>query len=280
MNRILIVGAGFAGMHAALSAARLRDKQGVSPDTLEITVVAPEPRLVVRPRLYERAPETMVAPLTDVFNAVDVRYEQGRVDVIDYAGNSAVVVGTDGARRSLPYDRLVLAAGSRGFKPDIPGLAQYGFSVDQIEDAIVLDRHLSALANRPSSAARDTVVVAGGGFTGIEVATEMPSRLRTILGPTANVRVIIVDRNEVIAPAMGSDPRPLIQKALREAGVETKLGVGVSALGESGVTLSDGQSIESATVIWAGGFRASPLTAQVPAERDRSGRLVVDRNLC
>ena len=182
-------------------------------------------------------------------------------------------------RRSLRYDRLVLAAGSQGFKPDIPGLAKYGFTVDQLDDAIALDHHLHALANRPSSAARDTAVVCGGGFTGIEVATEMPSRLRAILGPKANVRVIIVDRNEAIAPAMGPNPRPLIEKALREAGVETRLGVGVSALTESGVTLSDGQSIESATVIWAGGFRASPLTAQVPAERDRSGRLVVDRNL-
>jgi NADH dehydrogenase len=78
---------------------------------------------------------------------------------------------------------------------------------------------------------------------------------------------------------MGPAPRPLIEKALREAGVETRLGVDVSALNESGVTLSDGQSIESATVIWTAGFRASPLTAQIPAERDRSGRLVVDRNL-
>ena len=85
MKRILIVGAGFAGMHAALSSARLRDTQGVSPDMLEISVAAPEPRLVIRPRLYERAPETMVAPLAEVFDAVDVRYEQGRVDVIDSA---------------------------------------------------------------------------------------------------------------------------------------------------------------------------------------------------
>src|SRR5262245_60996981 len=63
MKRILIVGAGFASMYAALNAARLRDEQRVSPDTLEIVVVAPEPQLVIRPRLYERAPETMVAPL-------------------------------------------------------------------------------------------------------------------------------------------------------------------------------------------------------------------------
>jgi len=279
MNRILIAGAGFAGMHAALSAARLRDKQGVSPDTLEIVVVAPEPRLVIRPRLYERSPETMVAPLGKLFEALDIRYEQGRVDVIDSASKSAVIVGPDGVRRSLPYDRLVLAAGSQGFKPDIPGLDKHGFTVDQLDDAIALDRHLAALANRPSSAARDTVVVAGGGFTGIEVATEMPSRLRALLGPKANVRVLIVDRNDAIAPAMGPNPRPLIEKALREAGVETRLGVGVAALNENGVTLSDKQFIESATVVWAGGFRANPLTAQIPAERDRSGRLIVDRNL-
>ena len=80
MQTIVIVGAGFAGMYAALSSARLRDERGVSPGTLEIVVVAPEPRLVIRPRLYERAPETMVAPLAEVFDAVGVRYEQGRVD--------------------------------------------------------------------------------------------------------------------------------------------------------------------------------------------------------
>ncbi|MPZ44487.1 MAG: NAD(P)/FAD-dependent oxidoreductase [Betaproteobacteria bacterium] len=279
MQHILIVGAGFAGMYAALCAARLRDEQGVSPDTLEIVVVAPEPRLVIRPRLYEPAPETMVAPFGKLFEALDIRYEQGRVDVIDSPSKSAVIVGPDGVRRSLPYDRLVLAAGSQGFKPDIPGLDKYGFTVDQLDDAIALDHHLNALANRPSSAARDTAVVCGGGFTGIEVATEMPSRMRAILGPKANVRVIIVDRNEAIAPAMGPHPRPLIEKALREAGVETRLGVGVSALGESSVTLSDRRSIESATVIWAAGMRANPLTEQIQAERDRSGRLVVDRNL-
>ena len=214
MKRILIVGSGFAGMYAALCAARLRDQRGASPEDLEIVVVAPEPRLVIRPRLYERAPDTMVAPLAELFDAVDVRYEQGRVDAIDSSGRAVVAVGPDGGRRSLPYDRLVLAAGSLGTRPDIPGLARYGFGVDQIEDAIALDRHLQALASRPGSAARDTAVVAGGGFTGIEVATEMPSRLRATLGPEADVRVVIVDRSAAIAPAMGPAPRPLIEKAL------------------------------------------------------------------
>ena len=92
MNRILIVGAGFAGMYAALSASRLRDREGVPPDMLQISVVAPEPRLVIRPRLYERAPETMVAPLAALFEAVDVRYEQGLVETIDAPGNAVTIV--------------------------------------------------------------------------------------------------------------------------------------------------------------------------------------------
>ena len=279
MKRILVVGAGFAGMYAALSAARLRDQRGVSPDTLDIAVAAPEPRLVIRPRLYERAPETMVAPLSDLFDAVGVRYERGRVDGIDTGSMSAAIGGPDGKRRSLSYDRLVLAAGGQLVKPDIAGLAQHGFSVDQLGDAIALDHHLNALASQPPTAARDTVVVAGGGFTGIEVATEMPERLRAILGPKANVRVIIVEPSDAIAPAMGPNPRPLIQKAVREVGVEVRLGVRVASLNEGSVTLSDQQSIETATVIWAAGMRANPLTGQLQAERDRFGRLVVDRNL-
>ena len=64
--RLVIIGAGFAGMYAALSAARLREIQGVSPEELEIALVAPEPTLVVRPRLYEPKPETLTAPLLDV----------------------------------------------------------------------------------------------------------------------------------------------------------------------------------------------------------------------
>ena len=172
-----------------------------------------------------------------------------------------------------------MATGSRLFRPNIPGLAEHGFSVDSLDDAIALDRHLHSLADRPASTARDTVVVAGGGFTGIEAATEMPARLRAILGKNAKPRVIIVDRNEAIAPDMGAGPRPVIEDALRKLGVETRLGVGVAALDKSGVTLSNGERIESATVIWAAGIRAAPLTTQIPAERDNFGRLLVDRDL-
>jgi NADH dehydrogenase len=272
--RLVIIGAGFAGMYAALSAARLRDIQGVSPEELEIALVAPEPTLVVRPRLYEPKPETVTAPLQDVLRAIDVVYVQGSAETIDTQSRVVGIVSAKDTKKdtkkSLSYDRLVVATGSRLFRPNIPGLAEHGFSVDQLDDAIALDRHLHSLADRPALNGRDTVVVAGGGFTGIETATEMPARLHAILGKDARPRVIIVDRNSAIAPDMGAGPRPVIEDALRKLGVETRLGAGVAALDKSGVTLSDGERIEAETVIWAAGMRAAPLTAQIPAERDRA----------
>jgi NADH dehydrogenase len=277
--RIVIIGAGFAGMYAALSAARLRDVRGVSPEKLEIALVSPEPTLVVRPRLYEPKPETLTAPLQDVLKAIDVVYVQGSVEAIDTRSKVVEIAAAKGPRKKLSYDRLVVATGSRLFRPNVPGLSEHGFSVDQLDDAIALDRHLHHLSSRPASQARNTVVVAGGGFTGIEAATGVPSRLREILGKDAQLRVVIVDRNEAIAPDMGAGPRPIIQDALRKLGVETRLGVGVASLDKSGVSLSSGEHIECETVIWAAGMRAAPLTAQVPAERDQFGRLLVDCDL-
>jgi NADH:ubiquinone reductase (H+-translocating) len=278
-QRLVIIGAGFAGMYAALSAARLRDESRASIKDLEIALVAPEPELVVRPRLYEPNPEKVTAPLGDVLKAVDVDYVQGTVDTIDTRGRCIEIVTPTDSRRILTYDRLVLATGSRLFRPAIAGLSEHSFSVDQLEDAIALDRHLHGLAERPVSEARNTVVVAGGGLTGIEVAAEMPARLRKILGSDAKFRVIIIDRNAAIGPDMTAEARAVVEKALRDFGIETRLGVGVAALDEKGVALSDGARIESATVIWVAGLRATPLTAQVPGGRDDLGRLLVDRDL-
>ena len=281
-QRLVIIGAGFAGMYAALSAARLREMNGVSAEALEIALVSPEPTLVVRPRLYEPRPETLTAPLGDVLKAIDVVFVKGLVETIDTKGRSMeIVTGVNGTRktRTLDYDRLIVATGSRLFRPPIPGLAEHGFSVDDLDEAIKLDRHLQGLAGKPASKARNTVVVAGAGFTGIEAATEMPARLRSVLGNDAAIRVIMVERNNAVAPDMGTEARPVIEKALRDLGIETRVGTGVASLDKSGVTLSNGERIESETVIWAAGIRAAPLTAQIPAPRDNFGRLLVDSEL-
>jgi NADH:ubiquinone reductase (H+-translocating) len=277
-QRLVIIGSGFAGMYAALSAARLRALEGSSTEELKIALVAPEPRLVVRPRLYEADPETLTAPLDGILKAIEVDYVQGTVETIDTRSRSMEIAG-DAGNRTLTYDRLVLATGSRLFRPPIPGLAEHGFSVDQLEDAIQLDRHLQGLAGRSASGTRDTVVVVGAGFTGIELAMELPGRLRKIFGQDARIRVVLVERGETIAPDMSAEPRAIIEMALRDARIETRIGVGAVALDAAGVMLSDGERIESATVIWAAGLRAAPLTAQIPGERDTLGRLLVDREL-
>jgi NADH dehydrogenase len=258
--RIVIIGAGFAGMYAALSAARLRDIQGVTPEALEIMLVSPEPTLVVRPRLYETRPETLTAPLQDVLKAIDVVYLQGSVVSVDTKSRALTVAVANQSERVVAYDRLVIAAGSRLFRPDIPGLEQYGFSVDQLSDAVVLDRHLHDLAKLPPSKNRDTVVVAGGGFTGIEVATELPARMRAILGRDTNPRIVIVERNAAIAPDMGTAVRPHIEDALQVLGVDTRTGVGVTSLDTSGRLLVDRElRVPSVNGVFATGDAAKAL---------------------
>ncbi len=276
-KRIVIVGAGFAGMWSALSAARLLDEHG--RNDVEITLVAPDPHLHVRPRLYEEGPANFRAPLNQLFDAVGVNFVQGTVERIHIERRAVDVLSAEQQPLTLAYDRLVLAAGSRLYRPAIPGLAEHTFSVDQTDEAVELETHIRDLALRPDTPARNTVVVAGGGFTGIETAAEMPSRLRAALGEQTDVKVIIVERSEALGPDLGAGPRPVIEAALRDLGVTWRLGAGVTSVDARGVTLADGQRIESSTVIWTAGLRASPLTEQIPGRRDVTGRLHVDRNL-
>lgn len=275
-QRILIVGTGFAGMWSALSAARLLDLHDHA-DT-EVVVLAPQAELRIRPRFYEPDVHKMTAPLDQLFAAVGVRFVKGLAERIDAAGKQVEYRDELGATASLAYDRLVLASGSKVLRPDLAGI-EHAFDVDQIEQAVRLETHIKALGQLPPSSARNTVVVAGGGFTGIETATEMPARLRAALGADAEVRVIVLDRGSQIGAALGDGPRPVITEASAELGIEWRLNSSVASIDADGVTLADGQRIEAKTVVWTAGVRASSLTEQVPAERDALGRLHVDRNL-
>jgi NADH dehydrogenase len=277
-RRIVIIGAGFAGMWSALGAARVLDTAGRSSE-VEIVLIAPEPFLHMRPRFYEVGAAQMKAPLTPLLAAVGIRFAAGRVEHIRTGRNEVDIVGVDGARSTIAYDKLVLAAGSRLFRPAIAGLHEHAFSVDQLEDAAVLETHLAGLTRFADSPARNTVVVAGGGFTGIETAAEMPARLRSILGEQTAVRVIVVEQADAIGPDLGAGPRPVIMQALDALGVETRLGAAVTAIDPDGVTTSAGERIDAKTVIWTAGLRASELTQQIPGTRDRMGRLHVDGEL-
>jgi len=108
-KQILIVGAGFAGMWAALSAARLADK---NQQDIDITVIAPQPELRVRPRFYESAVQTLVAPLQPLFDVTGVTFLRGTVEKILPASKEVSWKDANGEMRQHRYDRLVLASGS------------------------------------------------------------------------------------------------------------------------------------------------------------------------
>ncbi|MHC8401577.1 NAD(P)/FAD-dependent oxidoreductase [Pseudomonas sp. MDT1-17] len=276
-QHILVIGAGFGGMWTALSATRLFDIHG--HNDVEVTVLAPQAELRVRPRFYEPNAHQLAAPIGELFDAVGVKFIKGAAETIDVAQKRVGYVDASGNQHVCSYDKLVLATGSRLALPNTPGVAEHAFDVDQIEQAVRLENHLKSLVNLPESTARNTVVVAGGGFTGIETATEMPARLRAILGDRTDIEVIIVDRGEKVGGSMGAEIAKSIAEASIETGVKWRLKSSVVAVDENGVALADGQRIDAKTVVWTTGVRASSLTEQIPAERDHLGRLHVDAHL-
>jgi NADH dehydrogenase len=281
-KRVVVLGAGFAGLWSALGAARKAAELGVAGD-IDITVVNRTPYHNIRVRNYESDLRDVCIPLETVLGPVGVHLLLGEVTAIGSDERQVTVKSSDGGRTlDLPYDRLVLALGSELVRPPISGLAERGFDVDTYEAALRLDRHIKQLGSRPSAPGRFTAMIIGAGLTGIEVATEMPARLQAARPAGAAdepVNVILADRLPHVGSDMGEHARPVIEDALRRLDIQTRLNVTAACIDESGVVLNSDERIDAATVIWCGGMRPSPLTAGLPAERDGLGRLVVDEHL-
>ncbi len=209
MTAVLVVGSGFAGLWAALGAARRLDELAVPPGTVDITVLSTTPFHDIRVRNYEADLSACRIPLTELLDPAGVAHIAAEVTTID-AG--ARTVGT-AAGATFGYDRLVLASGSRVLKPAIPGLREFGFDVDTYDGAVALQRHLQGLAGGPPAAAAATVVVVGAGLTGIEAACELPDRLRALFSGVTP-RVFLVDHNPVVGSDMGISARPVIENGI------------------------------------------------------------------
>jgi NADH dehydrogenase len=274
-KRVLVLGSGFAGLWAALGAARRLDELGVPQDAVDVTVVSSQPFHDIRVRNYEADLSACRIPLQDLLDPVGVGHVTADVTGIDPAART--VSTADGA--VLDYDRLVLAVGSRVVKPGLPGLAEFGYDVDTYDGAMKLQAHIRDLAGHAGDPASATAVVVGAGLTGIETASELPKMLSDALGPGVTPRVILVDHNPHVGSDMGESARPVIEDALAQNDVDTLTGVGVTAVDERSVTLSSGEVVPAATLVWCAGMRANPLTAQLGVPCDRLGRLAVDDHL-
>jgi NADH dehydrogenase len=269
-KRVLVLGSGFAGLWAALGAARRLDELGAAEGDVGITVISSQPFHDIRVRNYEADLSPCRIPLPELLDPAGISHVTGDVTKIDAA--AATVSTSDGATHG--YDRLVLAVGSKVAKPALPGLAEFAFDVDTYDGATRLQKHIRGLdVADPASA---TAVVVGAGLTGIETASELPAMLSDALGPGAAPRVILVDHNPKVGSDMGDSARPVIEEALAGNKVDTLTGVGVAAVDGRSVTLSDGEVIPAATLVWCAGMRANRLTAQLDVPLDRLGRLPVD----
>jgi NADH dehydrogenase len=272
LTTVVVIGSGFAGLWAALGAARRLDELAVPAGAVDITVLSAKPFHDIRVRNYEADLSACRIPLADLLDPVGIAHVATEVTAID--GDARTVTTSGGVRYG--YDRLVLASGSHVVKPAVPGLLKFGFDVDTYDGALALQQHLRKLADDAPRPAAATVVVVGAGLTGIEAACELPKRLRALFSwVDLSPRVIVIDRN-LVGSDMGPSARPVIEKALSDNGVETLTGVSVAAVTERGVSLSSGESLAAATVVWCAGMRASALTEQLPVPRDRLGRVDVD----
>ncbi|MBI3451852.1 MAG: FAD-dependent oxidoreductase [Rhodospirillales bacterium] len=278
MTGVLVVGGGFAGLWAALAAARVADESGA---TLGIALVSPDDHLTMRPRLYEPYPERLREPLRPILDAAGVRFIGGAVTDIDATRATIGVTMSDGREERLAYGRLVLAAGSELRPLPVPGAADHAWNIDSYAAAIALDRHLHAMAHTPDDPGHDTVAIIGAGFTGIELATEMRARFAAHGRPDAasRVRVVLIEQADAVGPELGGGPRPAIEAALRAANVEIRLGARVAHIEAGGLALANGERLRAATVVVTSGLRANPLVRTLGLPTDDLGRLPVDDNL-
>lgn len=263
MQDLVIVGGGFAGTWAAMSAAATRASNDASE--MNISLVSQSDSLCIRPRLYEGARDDMLVPLKPLMDEIGVNLIHDSVEGLQ--GQALLLrSGAD-----IDFGCVVLAAGSSVNLPACKGAAQFGFAVDDFESTQVLDEHLKTLD--PTNDVEGTIVVVGSSFSGIEIVTKLRQRLGEAF------RLVLIDRNGLPGSSMGEYLEEPVRRALEDARVEFRGNTSPKQITSSRLSCSDGEKIGSATIIFATGFQANALTAHVSQNTDASGRVIVDEML-
>jgi NADH:ubiquinone reductase (H+-translocating) len=287
-KRILVVGAGFAGLYAAMG------MKGLARAGHEITVVNGENFMQYQPFLPEVAsgtidPRAVVVPLRGVLRHCTV--EVGEVERIDHAGRSATIRFADGSERSAGYDVLVLAPGSTSRVLPIPGLAEHGIGFKTIQEAIYLrNRVLSQLDVAATTDDPDrrraalTFVFVGGGYAGVEALGELEDLAHDAIAVydhlrREDMRWVLVDVADQILPELGEDLARYGADQLRERGIDIRTRTGLESYIDGVVSLSDGTSFPAETLVWTAGVRPSGLARASGLPVDDAGRLLADAYL-
>jgi NADH dehydrogenase len=289
-TRILILGGGFAGLHAAI---HLDGTLARDPD-VEITLVNRDNFFLFTPMLHEVAASDL--DLTNIVNPIRkllkrINFFAGEVEAIDLEQKIVTVShGFDHHHHELPYDHVVIGLGSITNYFNLPGLEQRALTMKSLGDAIHLRNRLIANLEEAdtecSAAVRGpllTFVVAGGGFAGVETIAGINDFVREAVRFYPNLRkdmlrVVLVHPGMVILPELGEKLGRYTEKKLAERGIEILVNTRVTGVTEDGVQLSTGERIETKTLIWTAGTSPNPVLESLPCEKER-GRLKVDEML-
>src|SRR4051812_32709066 len=285
-TRIVVAGGGFGGLWAA---RRLERRFARRPD-VEVVLVCRDNFFLMTPLLFEAFSGTLELrhcslPVRDFLRRA--RFVEATVDGIDLERRTVHATAAEGEDYEIAYDQLVLALGARTNVGLIAG-SEAAFTFKTLADAMVLRDHMIERferADAETDAGRKrrqlTFVVIGGGLVGVELFGEMTAFADGIAPlyknvDRAEVRFLLLEGGERLMPEM--DPRLAAYGAgvlRKRRGADVRTGALVRAI-EPGKVHLPGETIEAGTVVLAAGIVPNPVVADLPVERDRRGRIVVE----
>ncbi|GHG30406.1 MULTISPECIES: NAD(P)/FAD-dependent oxidoreductase [Amycolatopsis] len=285
--RVVIVGGGFAGYHAAKS---LRKEAG---EDVEVVVLNPTDYFLYLPLLPEVAagildPRRVAVSLPETLRGV--RLVLGVATGVDFDSRHVTYTDPEDNEHRIGYDRLVLAAGSVNKLLPIPGVPEYAHGFRGVPEALYLRDHitrqieLAAAADDPAERdARCTFVVVGAGYTGTEVAAQGPAFTAALAArhpelAGQKIRWLLLDVAERVLPELDGRLGRTADEVLRARGVEVLMKTSVDHADAKGVTLTNGDAVPTRTLVWCVGVRPDPLVAGLGLETAK-GRLVVTEQL-
>ncbi|MFJ5727684.1 NAD(P)/FAD-dependent oxidoreductase [Streptomyces paradoxus] len=265
-HRIVVLGAGYTGATAAGRLARRLHREDVA-----ITLVNAEPDFVERVRMHQLAVGQDLAPrsLGEMFEGTGVALKQGKVTAVDVDRKTVTVAAPGdagmGEDEVLAYDTLVYALGSGWNDQGVPGTAEHAHEIAGRPGALRLRERLAGLA------AGESVVVVGGGLTGLEAVTEI-AEVRPDLDVALAARGGLGDW-------LSAKGARHLRKVVDRLGITVHEHTAVTAVEADHVTTADGTSIPAAVTVWTTGFAVHPIARATTLEVTGTGRIVVDRTM-
>lgn len=284
---VVIVGAGFGGLFAA---------RALSDQPVNVLLIDRNNFHTFTPLLYQVAtsalePGEIAHPIRSVFrNVANVRILVGDVLAVDTAKQEVMVSALD-KEYGIPYDYLIVAAGSTPAYFGNDEFQRHSYELRTLEDAIRLRNHILSLfeqavwmQNAEELASRLTIVVVGGGPTGLETAGAIYELYNHVLNrdyPHTNLqaRVLLVELSDHLLSPYPPKLRDSALKQLTSLGVEVMLGRKVVGVTDTAVELDNGERIATHTLVWAAGMSASPFAQLLGVPLTRGGRIPVEPTL-